>query len=293
MSTANSLIPATRLADLGPGIIAASMFASSNVLSKVVLNDGAGVLTVSLFRGLVGVVLVFVWLRIGVPAKPHTPRQRWISLGLGVIFAAVVFGLFAAFAAVSVPIGILSYFVYPLITGFLGMLLGIERIGWRGALAALVAFGGLALTMRANPHDIALAGVAFSFMAACGRTAILLITRATLQDADPQLTTWYTILASTVVLGLIALATWNWQGPVTAGGWTAMMSISIGTTIAVMALYVSIKRIGPFRSALIMYLEPLLSTLLSWPVLGEAITPWQAVGGAIMLVALVSFQLRR
>ena len=293
MSAANPPIATNLLADLGPGIIAASMFASSNVLSKVVLNDGAGVLTVSLFRGLVGVVLVFVWLRIGVPPKPHTPRQRWISLGLGVIFAAVVFGLFAAFAAVSVPIGILSYFVYPLITGFLGMLLGIERIGWRGALAALVAFCGLALTMRANPHDIALAGVAFSFMAACGRTAILLITRATLQDADPQFTTWYTILGSTVVLGLIALATWDWQGPGTAGGWTAMMGVSIGTTIAVMALYVSIKRIGPFRTALIMYLEPLLSTLLSAPVLGETITPWQAVGGAIMLIALVAFQLRR
>ena len=108
-----------------------------------------------------------------------------------------MFGLFTAFAAVSVPIGILSYFVYPLITGFLGMLLGIERIGWRGALAALAAFGGLALTIRANPHDIAIAGVAFSFMAACGRTAILLITRATLQDADPQMTTWYTIVGST------------------------------------------------------------------------------------------------
>jgi probable blue pigment (indigoidine) exporter len=293
VSTAASPLTTSRLADLGPGIIAASMFAFSNVLSKIVLNDGAEVLTLSVFRGLVGVALLMVWLRVGTPPKPHTPRQCWISLGLGVIFSAVVFGLFAAFARVTVPIGILSYFVYPLITGFLGMLLGIERVGWRGALAALVAFCGLALMIRANPEDLALAGIAFSFMAACGRTAILLITRATLQDADPQVTTWYTILGSTVLLGAVALATWSWQGPGTAGGWTAMLGVGFGTTVAVLALFVSIKRIGPFRSALIMYLEPFLSTVFSAPVLGEIMTPLQAVGGAIMLVALVSFQLRR
>ena len=205
----------------------------------------------------------------------------------------MVFGLFAAINAVTVPIAVLSYFVYPLITGFLGVLLGIERIGWRGALAALAAFCGLALMIRAHPQDLALAGIAFAFGAALCRTAILLITRSMLQDSDPQLTTWYTILGSTMVLGLVALLTWNWHGPQTAGGWTAIIGVSVGTTIAVLALFVSIKRIGPFRSALIMYLEPLLSTALSAPVLGEVITPLQAVGGATMLAALVAFQLRR
>jgi drug/metabolite transporter (DMT)-like permease len=121
----------------------------------------------------------------------------------------------------------------------------------------------------------------------------MLITRAKLHESDPRITTWYTMLGSTATLAFAALVTWNWQGPQTAPGWAAMIGVSIGTTIAVMALFVSIKRIGPFRSALIMYLEPLLSTVLSAPVLGEIVTPWQAVGGAIMLAALVSFQLRR
>ena len=293
MTATSPPIATHRLADLGPGILAASMFATSNVLSKLVLNAGADVLTLSLFRGVVGVALLFIWLRVGTPPKPHNPRQRWISLGLGRHLRLRRVRPVHRLRQVSVPIGILSYFVYPLITGFLGMLLGIERIGWRGALAALVAFCGLALTIRANPHDIALAGVAFSFMAACGRTAILLITRATLQDADPQMTTWYTILGSTVVLGAITLAAWDWQAPVTTGGWAAMIGVSFGTTIGVLSLFVSIKRIGPFRSALIMYLEPLLSTMLSAPVLGEVITPLQALGGAVMLAALMSFQLRK
>jgi len=283
----------SRRFDLGPGIIAASSFAISNVLSKLVLAAGADVLTLSVFRGLVGVALLFVWLRIATPPRPHTPRARWIALGLGVLFAGVVFGLFAAIARVTVPLAILSYFVYPLLTGLIGALLGIERIGWRGAAAALAAFLGLALMIGAHPQTLALSGLAFALGAAACRTAILLITRATLQDADPQLTTWYTILSSTAVLALVALATWNWQAPQTAVGWAAIVAVSVGTTVAVLALFVSIKRIGPFRSALIMNLEPLLSTVFSAPILGEVITPLQALGGAIMLAALVAFQLRR
>jgi drug/metabolite transporter (DMT)-like permease len=114
-----------------------------------------------------------------------------------------------------------------------------------------------------------------------------------LQNSDSRLTSWYTILSSTAVLGLVALFTWNWQGPQTGLGWAAMIGVSVGSAIAVPALFVSIKRIGPFRSALIMHLEPLLSTILSAPILGEVITPVQALGGAIMLAALVAFQLRR
>ena len=90
-----------------------------------------------------------------------------------------------------------------------------------------------------------------------------------------------------------ALVTLNWQGPHSAGGWAALAVVGLGTTISVLALFISIKRIGPFRTALIMFLEPLLSTVFSAPVLGEIITPVQALGGAVMLAALVSFQLRR
>ena len=42
-----------------------------------------------------------------------------------------------------------------------------------------------------------------------------------------------------------------------------------------------------------MFLEPLVSTLGSVALLGEVLTPVQATGGAIMLVVLCAFQLRR
>jgi probable blue pigment (indigoidine) exporter len=52
-------------------------------------------------------------------------------------------------------------------------------------------------------------------------------------------------------------------------------------------------RIGPFRTALFMNLEPLLTALGSALFLAQVLTPLQALGGGIMLAALVMFQLRR
>jgi drug/metabolite transporter (DMT)-like permease len=282
-----------RLYSLGPGVIAASSFGITDVLGKMVFAAGADVLTLALFRGVVGLGFVYVWLRVGPAPVPHEPRARWIALGLGVLFAGIVFGIFKAIELVAVPIAILSYFVYPLLTGISAALLGIERLGWRGAVAAIAAFFGLALMIGAHPQELVIAGPAFAVGAACCRTAVLLIARAELQHADARLTTWHSLVSSTAIFAVAAILTLNWQPPQTPLGWAAILGVSIGTAVAVLTLFISINRIGPFRSALIMNLEPLLATVLSAPLLGEIITPIQALGGAIMLAALVAFQLRQ
>jgi drug/metabolite transporter (DMT)-like permease len=160
-------------------------------------------------------------------------------------------------------------------------------------VTAIVAFLGLALMIGAHPVGIALAGIAIAVGAACCRTAVLLITRAALQGADARLITWYALVSSTAIFLIWSLATWNWQPPRTGYGWFALLVVSVMVTIAVLTLFISTQRIGPFRSALIMNLEPLLATILSAPLLGEVLTPLQGLGGAVMLAALVAFQLRR
>jgi drug/metabolite transporter (DMT)-like permease len=281
------------LSGLGPGIVAATTFALSDVFSKVALTAGMDPLSLATFRGAFSVVVMVGWLRLQPPPVPYTVRQRWIALGVGVLFAGVVFGLFKAFELATVPVAILSYFIYPLLTGIIGALIGVDKLGWRGAAAALVAFFGLALIVGAQPGAVALSGIAFALGAGCLRTAVLLISRAALAGADSRLLSWYSQLSSTAIFVVVSLATWNWHAPQTGTGWFALMVVSITVTIAVLTLFISINRIGPFRSALIMNLEPLIATIISAPLLGEYMTAWQVLGGAIMLGALVAFQLRR
>jgi probable blue pigment (indigoidine) exporter len=282
-----------RLHALGPGIIAATSFGVGDAFAKVALGAGSDVLSLALSRGVVGVAILFCYLRIGVRPLPATQRERVIALGLGVLFAAIVFGLFKAIELITVQVAVLTYFIYPLLTGIAGAIFAVERLTWRGLLAALVAFVGLALMIGAYPRALPIAGLAFAVEAALCRTVFLLVARTALQKLDPRLTTWYSLLSSTAVFAVAAAATLNWQVPQTAYGWLAVLIVSVCTAVAVLTLYMSTIRIGPFRSALIMNLEPLLAALISIPLLGEVMTSVQAAGGAIMLAALVAFQLRR
>ena len=282
-----------RLHALWPGLVAATAFGVCDTLVKLVLAAGIDVLTLALIRGVVGVVILFAYLRLSATPAPASARQRGFALALGALFAGIVYGLFEAIDRITVPVAVLTYFIYPLLTAIGGALFGVERIGWQGMATAVVAFCGLALTIEAYPQHLSLAGLGFALGAALCRAAFLLIARRELQQLDPRLTTWYSLLSSTAIFAVAAIATLNWPASHDVAGWLLAGVVGIGTAIAILTLYMSTIRIGPFRSALIMNLEPLLATVLSVPLLGQVITPIQALGAAIMLAALAAFQSRR
>src|SRR5262249_20898266 len=250
------------------------------------------VLTMSTARGVIGLIFLFIWLRVVQKPVPLTTRETWISLGLGLVFAGNVFLVFKAIEAIEVPVAILTYFVYPLLTGLAAAATGLEKLTWRGVVAAIIAFLGLALMIGAHPTGLAVGGILAALGGACCRVLLLLITRAAMQGADARMITWYSLVSSTALFALLALAMGDWQPPVTVSGWIALVVLGVAVTGGILGVFASTTRIGPFRTALFMNLEPPLTTIGSAIVLGELVTPLQALGGAVMIGALVAFQMR-
>jgi probable blue pigment (indigoidine) exporter len=278
---------------LGPVLIAALMFSVSDIAGKYSLETGSDVLTLLSFRSVIGIGLLFAWIRLGSAPAALPPRLKWISIGLGLLLTVNLFWVFKAIELVPVSIAILTYFIYPLLTGLAGAVTGIDRLTWRGFATAVVAFLGLGLIIGANPVQLEVLGLLAAVGAAFTRMAMLLITRATLVGADARLVTWYTLWSSMAVFVGLSLVTLDWQAPHTAMGWVAFVGLGFTTTTAILTLYVSTQRIGPFRTALFMNLEPLITAILSAILLGDRLTPLQMAGGAVMIAALCAFQLRR
>jgi drug/metabolite transporter (DMT)-like permease len=277
---------------LAPGIAASTSLGISDVLAKIVMTGGVDVVSMLSFRSVVGLAFVATWLRFG--RRPTASVQVCvISMIVGIIFAGLIFCLFKAIETIDVPTAILSYFTYPLLTGLMAALAGLEPLRWKGMICAIVAFCGLALLIEAHPAGFAVVGVAYAIGAAGCRTAVLLVTRAYLVGADARLTTWYSMLSSTLVFLVASFAQRVWNLPHAALAWTYLVALSLAATAAILFVFLSTVRIGAFRTAVIMHLEPLTATILSALALGQVITPMQALGVTIMLAGLIAFQLWR
>jgi drug/metabolite transporter (DMT)-like permease len=277
---------------LGPGIAAGTSLGISDVLAKIVLASGVDVVSMLSFRSLVGLAFVASWFRFG-RGPAASAQVRLISMLVGIIFAGLIFCLFKAIETIDVPTAVLSYFTYPLLTGLTAALARLEPLRWKGMLCALVAFCGLVLLIDAHPAGFALAGVAYAIGAAACRTMVLLVTRAYLVGADARLTTWYSMLSSTVIFILASSVQSAWTMPQSGLTWTYLVALSLVSTAAILFVFLSTVRIGAFRTAVIMHLEPLTATILSGFLLGEVVTPLQALGVIIMLAGLIAFQLWR
>jgi probable blue pigment (indigoidine) exporter len=294
MSTATAVAAVEpRLADYGPGLGAALSFSIADVLIKVVLGSGMDVLSLITLRGILAAGFFWAWLRAAPPRVPHAPRARLISLGLGVLFAGNIFALIYAIQVLPLSIAILAYFVYPLATGIAAAAIGLERLGWRSFATSVVAFCGLVLMLGTQPGALAPLGLLAAFGAASCRVVMLLVTRAALGGTDARVTTWYSLAPAAAVFVAVSLCAGTFHPPLTVAGWVAFFAMGVATTLSTLLMYISTARVGAFRTALVSNLEPVLSSLFSFAVLGEAVTGLQLVGGGVMVAALCAFQLRR
>jgi drug/metabolite transporter (DMT)-like permease len=136
-------------------------------------------------------------------------------------------------------------------------------------------------------------GIACALISAIARVVTLLLTRAYLNKADARLTTWYSMVPSTAVYLVAVGFVGSWHMSDSVAGWAAFLGVTVTTTLSTLLIYLSTARIGPFRTALIMNLEPLLTTLFSILLLGETLTVVQAAGAMLMITSLAAFQTLR
>jgi drug/metabolite transporter (DMT)-like permease len=82
----------------------------------------------------------------------------------------------------------------------------------------------------------------------------------------------------------------TWSLPVNTVGWLGIAGASAGIAIGLLTYFASFRYISPVRATMLSNLEPLVGILVAGLILGERLVPAQWAGVAMVIGALVMFE---
>ena len=266
----------------------AACFAMANTLAGLAYTGGADALSVSTSRFLLPALILLVTL--AVRARPILmPRRDAItSIVLGLVTVVYTWLLLSSIELLPVPLAVLIFYLFPLFTTFIVSALGLEKLHRVNIIAAVVAFAGLTLVLGVSGEGLHMLGVFYAFLAAIGLATVSAVSKRVIRTGDPRQATLYMAATATVAFLLVTLTSGEFRLPTTEPGWWGFVGTNLFYAVAMIGYFVAISMIGPAKTTLFSYLEPLVATAAAWILLDQTLDPLQLVGIAIVIGALVA-----
>jgi drug/metabolite transporter (DMT)-like permease len=189
----------------------------------------------------------------------------------------------------------------PIFVALITTALGSERLSFRNWVGISVSFVGIYVLITGGGSRIGigretLAGDLLVLAAAAVWALYTALAKGlVVRNSVLRVTAWM-MMTGTPLLVLMALPEMlrqDWAS-VSIQSWlglaySALLAIGVGYVV----WNTGVKRLGSARAALYNYLPPLVAIVVSWVLLGETMTPLQALGGAGILVGVALGRQRR
>ena len=181
----------------------------------------------------------------------------------------------------------------PVVVTLFGWVVLKERPGRLFLVALALAMGG-ALAMAAgadggqgtNPP----LGDVFSLSVAVWYSGYFLAVKAARATAGAmRITFWATLLGAPLLL-IVALALGEDIAPASLAGWGACIAMGVMHVFGQGGVAWALGRLPASVTAVTILIQPVVAALLGWWVFGETLTPIQALGGVLVLGAVVLAQ---
>lgn len=271
-------------------------FAVNVIIAPFIYESGSDPLTMIAFRSAVFVSALgpaLIWLRqpLWMPA-----RERLFSIALGVLFTIQGLCFFTAISRIPVSIGTLIEYTYPfqvaIVSRFVfGELLTVARV----LLIIVALFGlGLVLEIPISEGGLDQLGVGLMVVASMMLTIKILLTHRLLTRVDSRRVALYmSTTVAVVCMSVFLLTSLEPAWPNTTEGWCFLWLAPASNLFGVLCFYTGLSMIGPGRAAMLSNCEPLVILILAALILGETLTFRQSLGAALVVIAIVVFQMVR
>lgn len=267
-----------------------SCFAAGAILAKLAYNDGANALTIVTVRTVAAVVWLVLLLSLARVPLGLPLQLRIRALALGALLAVQTYGMYSAIEHMAPPLAVLTFSTHPILTAAAEAYLSRTRLRLKQALALVLAFSGLVLTLNAGELRPSTYGIMAGTVGSIGFAATMILTSRLFPHGDSRPRTAHMTASASVLFVLACLLTGSFTLPATTIGMVGFWGVCISFPIALTGLFIAVQSVGPSRTSFLLNFEPVAVTLLSAIFLGQTLSGWQLVGGAMVIGAIIYLQ---
>ncbi len=263
-------------------------FALTNTMAGLAYNEGSDPLTVATARFIAPTIALAVILWATGTRFSPPKHDAYAAIALGLITVVYSFAILSAIEMLGVSLAVLLFFLFPLFTSVIVAVMGWEKLTITTIIAALVAFGGLALTLGVDTDSLSVVGVIYGLIGGFGLAVVSALSSRVIRSGDSRPVTLYIVTTAAAVFIVASLVRGEFQLPLSSNGLIGVAGTSVFYATGIIIYFAAIATVGPAKATLYSYVEPLLTMAAAFLFLGEVLMPLQIVGALIVVGALTA-----
>ena len=269
--------------------LAAGLYGTNPIFAVPLYHTGMNPLSVLLFRYLLGVPLLAAMLIAR--SEPLLLRRAEVLpiATLGLVMAVSSLALFESYKYMNPGLASTLLFMYPVLTALIMSVIFHEPLRPVTGLCLALMGSGLYLLMRA-PGGGAIAPGALGLVLLSSLTYAIYLVMVRVSRRIRMVPTIKSLIYQLLFGSLLFLLMLGGSARLTPPGslaqWGSMAGlVLLPTVLSLICTIRAIEDIGPTPTAIFGALEPITAVALSAMLLGESVTPREAAGGALVLLA--------
>jgi RarD protein len=270
----------------GKLIVAMAIWGTISLFVKQISMPSA---EIALFRAVIAIAILLVFKRVtdGRFSIPNL-RSEWIPLLLsGAAMGANWVLLFEAYRYTTVSVATLSYYFAPVLVMVLSPVLFHEHSSWKQRLCFLFSTIGLVLVVNVGQISLGdrnLTGILLGLGAAGCYAGVMLLNKFCKRVGGIDRTIIQFVSAGTVLLVYILFTSGITISSLDHTGLLNLLILgTIHTGFSYCLFFTAVKELPGQESAILSYIDPFVSILVSVFLLHEKMTGLQCIGGALIL----------